>query len=96
MKIKDIKYAHLNHIASNAMSLITSYRFSTSDSNLRSLCCNLTPFPRLHFYTCNLAPILPEYSTVPEVWNQVTDSNSNNLYSISYLIPNLHWLLAIP
>ncbi len=81
-------YSHLNNILANAMALATSFRFSAADTNLRSLCCNLTPFPRLHFYTWNLAPLLPEYSSVSEIYNQVNgvhilSDNDSQLFDAS-------------
>lgn len=68
----------LNHLVSAAMSGITcSLRFPGQlNSDLRKLCVNLVPFPRLHFFMIGFAPLTSRGSqlyravTVPELTQQ--------------------------
>ncbi len=57
LKVAKPKYEDLNAIISSAMSLsTTSIRFSSHlniNCDLRKMAVNLTPFPRMHFYSLN-------------------------------------------
>ncbi|KAL4438553.1 hypothetical protein ABPG74_015451 [Tetrahymena malaccensis] len=59
LKIEHPTYGDLNHIVSVAMSGVTcSMRFPGQlNADLRKLSVNLTPFPRLHFFTVGIAPL---------------------------------------
>lgn len=59
LKMEHPTYGDLNHIVSVAMSSITcSMRFPGQlNADLRKLSVNLTPFPRLHFFTVGIAPL---------------------------------------
>lgn len=57
-------YAELNQLVSNVMAGVTcSLRFPGQlNADLRKLCVNLIPFPRLHFFAIGYAPIIAEDS----------------------------------
>jgi len=59
LKIKEPSFADMNSLVSGVMSGVTaSLRFPGQlNSDLRKLCVNLTPFPRLHFFMIGLAPL---------------------------------------
>jgi len=84
LKLNTPTYADLNHIISHAMSGITcSLRFAGQlNSDLRKLCVNLVPFPRLHFFVTSFAPLTSRAMqqfrsvSVPEVTAQMFDSRS--------------------
>ena len=52
----------LNHLISAVMAGTTcTLRFPGQlNSDLRKLCVNLIPFPRLHFFSTAFAPLVPE------------------------------------
>lgn len=60
LKVPSPTYGDLNHLISHTMSGVTaSLRFPGQlNADLRKLCTNLTPFPRLHFFTASLAPLV--------------------------------------
>jgi tubulin beta len=57
-------YANLNSLVSNVMAGVTSsLRFSGQlNADLRKLAVNLTPFPRLHFFSVGYAPIVEDHA----------------------------------
>lgn len=75
LKLTTPTYGDLNHLIASAMSGVTcSLRFPCKlNSNLRRLSMNLVPFPRLHFFMINCAPLTSRNSqqyralTVPEL-----------------------------
>ena len=77
-------YGDLNHLACNAMSGVTcSFRYPGQlNSDLRKLAINLIPFPRLHFFMINFAPLLKRGSQhhraliVSELTQQIFDAKT--------------------
>jgi len=59
LKVKMPKYKDLNGLVASAMSDSTcSFRFRGDlNSDIRKMCINLVPFPRLHFFLASLAPL---------------------------------------
>ncbi|KAI9007638.1 beta-tubulin [Hyaloraphidium curvatum] len=59
LKLTSPTYADLNHLVSGVMAGVTvSLRFPGQlNSDLRKLCVNMVPFPRLHFFVPGLAPL---------------------------------------
>lgn len=74
----------LNHLVSFAMSGVTCcLRFPGQlNSDLRKMCVNLIPFPRLHFFMIGFAPLTSQSSqiyrslTVPELTQQMFDAKN--------------------
>ncbi len=60
LKVASPTYGDLNHLISHTMSGVTaSLRFPGQlNADMRKLCTNLTPFPRLHFFTASMAPLV--------------------------------------
>eukprot|EP00917_Polyrhabdina_sp_WS-2016_P032506 GHVP01069320.1.p1 GENE.GHVP01069320.1~~GHVP01069320.1.p1 ORF type:complete len:441 (-),score=86.42 GHVP01069320.1:119-1441(-) len=59
LKMTTPTYGDLNHLVSAAMSGVTcSFRFPGQlNSDIRKMCTNLVPFPRLHFFMIGFAPL---------------------------------------
>eukprot|EP01084_Bolivina_argentea_P269228 457501_1 len=58
LKQKEPKYSDMNWLVSLLMAGITApYRFDCNENNMRKICMNLVPFPRLHFLLCSHAPL---------------------------------------
>eukprot|EP01114_Cavostelium_apophysatum_P011073 TRINITY_DN2524_c0_g1_i1.p1 TRINITY_DN2524_c0_g1~~TRINITY_DN2524_c0_g1_i1.p1 ORF type:complete len:466 (-),score=113.81 TRINITY_DN2524_c0_g1_i1:50-1447(-) len=59
-------YGDLNHLISNVMSGVTcGFRFPGQlNSDVRKLCTNLVPFPRLHFFLTGYAPLTSRANTI--------------------------------
>ena len=68
-------YAHINQLFSATMAGVTSsIRFTSEiNSDLRSICNNLVPFPRLHFLLVGLAPITYVNSELPRTFPTVRE-----------------------
>ena len=81
LKIEQPRYTDLNRLISSVMSGITcSLRFPGQlNADLRKLCVNLVPFPRLHFFSVGHAPLAAKDSqsyrslSVPELAGQMFD-----------------------
>lgn len=61
LKIKNPSFGDINQVVSFAMSNATaSLRFPgvSNNTDIRKLCNNLVPFPRLHFLSESLAPLI--------------------------------------
>jgi len=79
LKLSNPNYGDLNQLVSAVMSgITTSLRFPGQlNSDLRKLCVNLVPFPRLHFFMVGFAPLTAAGShafrslTVPELTQQM-------------------------
>jgi tubulin beta len=79
----------LNHLVSSVMAGTTCcLRFPGQlNSDLRKLCVNLVPFPRLHFFSTAFAPLVPaggqayQHSTVAELSRKMF-SASNMMVAI--------------
>eukprot|EP01130_Rhizamoeba_saxonica_P002612 TRINITY_DN1237_c3_g1_i1.p1 TRINITY_DN1237_c3_g1~~TRINITY_DN1237_c3_g1_i1.p1 ORF type:complete len:478 (+),score=129.22 TRINITY_DN1237_c3_g1_i1:99-1532(+) len=71
LKLENPRYDDLNKLVSSVMSGITcSLRFPGQlNSDLRKLCVNLIPFPRLHFFLVGYAPLTSQASTT---FNNIT------------------------
>lgn len=84
LKLSTPKYGDLNHLVSFAMSGVTCcLRFPGQlNSDLRKMCVNLIPFPRLHFFMIGFAPLTSQSSqiyrslTVPELTQQMFDAKN--------------------
>eukprot|EP01071_Lankesteria_metandrocarpae_P001404 Lankesteria_metandrocarpae@DN1523_c0_g1_i1.p1 len=84
LKLTAPSYGDLNHLVSFAMSGVTCcLRFPGQlNSDLRKMCVNLVPFPRLHFFLIGFAPLTSMTSsiyrslTVPELTQQMFDSKN--------------------
>jgi tubulin beta len=66
LKIEHPSFADINHIISQAMANDTAtMRFPGAENNadLRKLCTNLIPFPRLHFLMQGQAPLISRAQT---------------------------------
>ncbi|ODQ67806.1 beta tubulin [Nadsonia fulvescens var. elongata DSM 6958] len=59
LKIQQPPYKDLNHLISMVMTGVTTcLRFPGQlNGDLRKMCVNLVPFPRLHFFTVGIAPL---------------------------------------
>ena len=81
LKLTSPNYGDLNHLASAAMSGVTSsLRFPGQlNCDLRRLANNLVPFPRLHFFMIGFAPLTSRRTqqyrslTVPQLTQQMFD-----------------------
>ncbi|KHN94229.1 beta-tubulin [Metarhizium album ARSEF 1941] len=81
LKLPNPSTGDLNHLISTVMSGIsTSLRFPGQlNSDLRKICVNLVPFPRLHFFMVGFAPLTARGShafrsvTVPDLTQQMLD-----------------------
>ncbi|KAL1921531.1 uncharacterized protein VTP21DRAFT_11247 [Calcarisporiella thermophila] len=84
LKLKNPNYNDLNDLVTNVMSGIsTSLRFPGQlNADLRKLCVNMVPFPRLHFFMVGFAPLTAVTSkdyrnvTVPELTSQMFDARN--------------------
>lgn len=84
LKLQAPEYDDLNHLVSFGMSGVTAcLRFPGQlNSDLRKLCVNLIPFPRLHFFMIGFAPLCGQGGeayravTVPELTQQLFDANN--------------------
>jgi tubulin beta len=84
LKLTTPTYGDLNHLVSAAMAGTTCcLRFPGQlNSDLRKLCVNLIPFPRLHFFMLGFAPLTSRGSqqyralTVPELTQQMFDAKN--------------------
>ncbi|KAI3379263.1 hypothetical protein SNEBB_003915 [Seison nebaliae] len=83
-KIKTPTFSDLNYLVSLAMSGITTcLRFPGQlNADLRKLAVNLIPFPRLHFFVTNIAPLWSQSSSnyrinnIKELTSQMFDMKS--------------------
>jgi len=84
LKLTAPTYGDLNHLVSVVMSGVTTcLRFPGQlNSDLRKLCVNMVPFPRLHFFMVGFAPLTARGSasyravTVPELTQQMFDAKN--------------------
>ncbi|CAO3687076.1 unnamed protein product [Rhizopus stolonifer] len=84
LKLPNPSYPELNQLVSTVMSGIsTSLRFPGQlNSDLRKLCVNMVPFPRLHFFMVGFAPLTAFGSqqyrnlSVPELTAQMFDARN--------------------
>eukprot|EP01053_Blabericola_migrator_P013088 Blabericola_migrator_1__13087@NODE_889_length_6163_cov_243_088911_g626_i0_p2_GENE_NODE_889_length_6163_cov_243_088911_g626_i0NODE_889_length_6163_cov_243_088911_g626_i0_p2_ORF_typecomplete_len429_score80_86Tubulin/PF00091_25/1_2e69Tubulin_C/PF03953_17/1_3e48Misat_Tub_SegII/PF10644_9/2_9e06Tubulin_3/PF14881_6/0_1Tubulin_3/PF14881_6/1_7e03_NODE_889_length_6163_cov_243_088911_g626_i044155701 len=84
LKLSTPTYGDLNHLVSYAMSGVTAgLRFPGQlNSDLRKVCVNLIPFPRLHFFMIGFSPLFgrgaAQYRsvTVPELTQQLFDAKN--------------------
>src|SRR6478735_12166331 len=84
LKLTNPAYADLNQLVSAVMSGVsTSLRFPGQlNSDLRKLCVNMVPFPRLHFFMVGYAPLTAFGSqqyrnlSVPELTAQMFDARN--------------------
>lgn len=84
LRIKTPTYGDINHLVSAAMSGVTScLRFPGQlNADLRKLAVNLIPFPRLHFFTVGIAPLVsranqPYYiDSIQELASQMLDAKN--------------------
>jgi tubulin beta len=85
LKVQSPSFADINYIATQAMcSSTATMRFpgASNNSDLRKLCVNLIPFPRLHFISQAQAPLLSrsnaKYFRVDEkeIMSQLFDSRA--------------------
>ena len=85
LKIKTPTYSDLNHVVAPTMSGVTTcLRFPGQlNADLRKLTVNLVPFPRLHFFLCGYAPLLPRSTqnvkrdlTVKQLTRQIFNPNN--------------------
>jgi tubulin beta len=84
LKLMTPTYGDMNHLVSMAMSGTTcGMRFPGQlNADLRKLAVNLVPFPRLHLFTCGVAPLTSRGSqqyralTVPELTSQLFDTKN--------------------
>ncbi|KAG0750205.1 hypothetical protein G6F57_003759 [Rhizopus arrhizus] len=84
LKLTNPAYADLNQLVSAVMSGVsTSLRFPGQlNSDLRKLCVNMVPFPRLHFFMVGFAPLTAFGSqqyrnlSVPELTAQMFDARN--------------------
>merc|ERR1711939_774563 len=84
LKLSVPTYGDLNHLVSVVMSgVTTSLRFPGQlNSDLRKLCTNMVPFPRLHFFMVGYAPLTAPGSknfravSVPELTQQMFDAKN--------------------
>ncbi|KND88023.1 Tubulin beta-2 chain [Tolypocladium ophioglossoides CBS 100239] len=81
LKLPNPTHTDLNHLISAVMSGVsTSLRFPGQlNSDLRKMCVNLVPFPRLHFFMVGFAPLTGRGAasfravSVPELTQQLLD-----------------------
>lgn len=84
LKLSAPSYPDLNHLISAVMSGITTcFRFPGQlNADLRKICVNMVPFPRLHFFMPGFAPLTSRGDrpyravTVPELVQQLFDAKS--------------------
>lgn len=84
LKITGPSYSDLNHLVSAAMSGITTcIRFPGQlNSDLRKICVNMVPFPRLHFFMPGFVPLTSRSTAkyralnVPELVSQLFDAKN--------------------
>ncbi|KAJ1605469.1 tubulin beta chain [Cryptosporidium canis] len=84
LKLTNPSYGDLNHLVSVAMSGVTCcLRFPGQlNSDLRKMCVNLVPFPRLHFFMIGFAPLTSRGSqqyrslSVAELTQQMFDAKN--------------------
>ncbi|CEP07068.1 hypothetical protein [Parasitella parasitica] len=84
LKLTNPGYGDLNQLVSAVMSGVsTSLRFPGQlNSDLRKLCVNMVPFPRLHFFMVGIAPLTAFASqqyrnlSVPELTAQMFDARN--------------------
>ncbi|GAN04418.1 conserved hypothetical protein [Mucor ambiguus] len=84
LKLTNPGYGDLNQLVSAVMSgVTTSLRFPGQlNSDMRKLCVNMVPFPRLHFFMVGIAPLTAFASqqyrnlTVPELTAQMFDARN--------------------
>ena len=84
LEIEHPSYAHLNRLICKVISSMTaSLRFEGElNADLNEFQTNLVPFPRLHFMTTSMAPMLPkskkmtEKADVQSISGQALDPNS--------------------
>lgn len=84
LKLNSPSYGDLNHLVSIVMSGITTcLRFPGQlNSDLRKLCVNMVPFPRLHFFMVGYAPLTARGSqqyravSVPELTSQMFEAKN--------------------
>ncbi|KAJ2956974.1 hypothetical protein NQZ79_g7223 [Umbelopsis isabellina] len=84
LKIASPDYGHLNNLIAKVMSGVsTSLRFPGQlNADLRKLCVNMVPFPRLHFFIVGIAPLVAQGSSqysvqsVRELTSRMFDSRS--------------------
>uniref|UniRef100_A0A1B6GRA5 Tubulin beta chain n=1 Tax=Cuerna arida TaxID=1464854 RepID=A0A1B6GRA5_9HEMI len=84
LKLSAPTYGDLNHLISVAMSGITTcFRFPGQlNADLRKICVNMVPFPRLHFFMPGFAPLVSRGGqayralTVPELTKQLFDAKN--------------------
>lgn len=84
LKLTNPSYGDLNHLVSAVMSGVTTcLRFPGQlNADLRKLCVNMVPFPRLHFFMVGFAPLTARGSasyrawTVSELTQQMFDSKN--------------------
>ena len=77
-------YGDLNHLVSVTMSGVTTcLRFPGQlNADLRKLCTNMVPFPRLHFFMPGYAPLIPRNTekyralTISELTQQMFDAKN--------------------
>ncbi|KAI4462174.1 tubulin [Holotrichia oblita] len=84
LKLSTPTYADLNHLISATMSGITTcIRFPGQlNADLRKICVNMVPFPRLHFFMPGFAPLTARGSqpyralTIPDLVKQLFDAKN--------------------
>ncbi|KAI9321847.1 tubulin beta-3 chain [Dichotomocladium elegans] len=84
LKLASPGYGDLNKLVSGVMSGVsTSLRFPGQlNSDLRKLCVNMVPFPRLHFFMVGIAPLTASDNeqycnlSVPELTAQMFDARN--------------------
>lgn len=84
LKLSAPSYGDLNHLISVTMSGITTcFRFPGQlNADLRKICVNMVPFPRLHFFMPGFAPLTSRGDhpyraiTVPELVQQIFDAKN--------------------
>lgn len=71
LKLNNPSYGDLNHLVSAVMSGVTTcLRFPGQlNADLRKLCVNMVPFPRLHFFMVGFAPLTARGSASYRAWS---------------------------
>lgn len=71
LKLNNPSYGDLNHLVSAVMSGVTTcLRFPGQlNADLRKLCVNMVPFPRLHFFMVGFAPLTAKGSASFRTWS---------------------------
>lgn len=85
--IRDPSYCNINKLMAQAISSMTSaFRFKGSlNADMKELCTNLVPYPRIHFVRSAYAPMFPEFkrfhsiSSVSEITNTVFNPQQSML-----------------